>query len=80
MSMATGRKVMSAMMQAVITTLAAPRGKHDPNRHVVRHGSARSSVTLGHSRGLLDVTVSRLRPGAAAGRAGSTRWPDPTLT
>ena len=57
MSVATGLKVMSAMMHAEITSLAGAKGKHDPNRRVVRHGSARSSVTLGARR----VPVSRPR-------------------
>jgi putative transposase len=47
MSVATGLKVMAAMMEA---ELAGPRGKHDPDRLVGRHGSARSSVTLGARR------------------------------
>jgi hypothetical protein len=57
MSVATGLKVMSAMMHEEITSLAGAKGKHDPNRRVVRHGSARSSVTLGARR----VPVSRPR-------------------
>lgn len=57
MSVATGLKVMSAMMHAEITNLAGAKGKHDPNRRVVRHGSAGSSVTLGARR----VPVSRPR-------------------
>lgn len=57
MSVATGLTVMSAMMQAEITNLAGAKGRHDPDRRVVRHGSARSSVTLGARR----VPVSRPR-------------------
>ena len=57
MSVATGLKVMSAMMQAEITGLAGPEVRHDPGRAVVRHGSAPSSVTLGARR----VPVSRPR-------------------
>jgi putative transposase len=57
LSVATGLKVMHAMMQAEITGLAGPKGKHNPGRGAVRHGSARSSVTLGARR----VPVSRPR-------------------
>ena len=57
MSVATGLKVMHAMMQAEITGLAGPKGKHNPDRDAVRHGSAPSSVTLGARR----VPVSRPR-------------------
>ncbi len=57
MSVATGLKVMTAMMDAEITELAGPRGKQDPQRSVVRHGMTRSSVTLGARR----VPVDRPR-------------------
>jgi hypothetical protein len=56
MSVATGLKVMAAMMEAEVAELAGPRGKHDLDRVVGRHGSARSSVTLGARR------VSVIRP------------------
>ena len=59
MSVATGLRVMHAMMQAEITTLAGPRGRHDPDRAAVRHGSAPSSVTLGARR--VPVTRPRAR-------------------
>ena len=59
MSVATGLKVMHAMMQAEITDLAGPKGRHDPQRAVVRHGSAASSVTLGARR--VPVTRPRAR-------------------
>ncbi len=47
MSVATGLKVMHAMLQAEITSVAGSRGRHDPHRSAVRHGSAAGSVTLG---------------------------------
>jgi len=34
------------MMQAEITGLAGPKGRYNPDRDAVRHGSAPSSVTL----------------------------------
>jgi hypothetical protein len=64
MSVATGLKVMAAMMEAEVTELAGPRGKHDPNRAVGRHGSARTSVTLGSRR----VPVTRPRARTTDGR------------
>ena len=51
MSVATGLKVMHAMMQAEITGLAGPKGKHNPDRDAGRHCSAPNSVTLGARRG-----------------------------
>ncbi|MGH3721863.1 MAG: hypothetical protein ACRDRI_24065 [Pseudonocardiaceae bacterium] len=64
MSVVTGLQVMAAMTDAAITGLAGPRGRHDPNRHVGRHGTARSSVTLGARR----VPMDRLRARTADGR------------
>ena len=64
MSVATGLTVMHAMMQAEITDLAGPKGRHDPDRAAVRHGHAPSSVTLGARR----VPVTRPR----ARRTGGT--------
>ena len=57
MSVAAGMAVMQAMFEAEIAEVAGPKGKHDPNRSVVRHGSGRGSVTLGGRR----VPVSRPR-------------------
>ncbi len=64
MSVATGLKVMAAMMDAEIIDLAGPRGAHDPDRTVGRYGSARSSVTLGARR----VPVDRPRARTCDGR------------
>jgi putative transposase len=59
MSVATGLRVMHAMMEAEIATLAGPKGGHNPERAAVRHGSAPSSVTLGARR--VPVTRPRAR-------------------
>ena len=47
MSVAAGMAVMQAMFEAEIAGVAGPKGKHDPNRAAVRHGSGSGSVTLG---------------------------------
>ena len=57
MSVAAGMAVMAAMFEAEITAACGPKGKHDPDRAAVRHGSGRGSVTLGGRR----VSVSRPR-------------------
>jgi putative transposase len=54
---------MSALMDADVTALAGPRGKHNPDRVAVRHGTERGSVTLGGRR----VPVERPRVRAADG-------------
>jgi hypothetical protein len=55
---------MHAMMQAEITGLAGPKGKHDPDRAAMRHGNASSSVTLGARR----VPVQRPRARTSDGQ------------
>ena len=57
MSVATGLAVMQAMFEAEITDAAGDKGKHNPDRTAVRHGSGRGSVVLGGRR----VEVSRPR-------------------
>ena len=68
MSVATGLKVMHAMMEAEITGLAGPKGRHNPGRAAVRHGSTPSSVTLGARR----VPVSSINASnpSASGSSG----------
>ena len=57
MIVATGLAVMQAMFEDDITAIAGPKGKHNPDRSAVRHGSEQGSVTLGGRR----VPVSRPR-------------------
>ena len=59
LSVATGLSVMQAMFEAEITAVAGPKGKHDPARTAVRHGSEMGSVTLGGRR--VPVTRPRAR-------------------
>jgi putative transposase len=54
---------MSSLMEADVATACGPRGKHDPERTAVRHGSERGSVTLGGRR----VGVQRPRMRATDG-------------
>jgi len=57
MSVAAGMAVMQAMFEAEIAQACGPKGRHDPNRAAVRHGSGRGSVTLGGRK----VAVTRPR-------------------
>ena len=58
-----GLQVLSAMMAADVAALCGPRGRHDPERAAVRHGSEDGSVVLGGRR----VPVRRPRVRAADG-------------
>jgi hypothetical protein len=54
---------MAALMEADVSALAGPKGKHNMTRTAVRHGRERGSVTLGGRR----VQVTRPRVRAADG-------------
>jgi putative transposase len=63
LAVGAGLQVMTALMEADVTALAGPKGKHDAERVAVRHGQERGSVTLGGRR----VPVQRPRVRAADG-------------
>ena len=63
LAVGAGLQVMAQLMQADVTAVCGPRGRHDPDRTAVRHGTGRRSVTLGGRR----VPVSRPRVRAADG-------------
>jgi len=52
-----GLRAMAAMMPEDVTMACGPKGKHNPDRAAVRHGSEKGSVTLGARR----VPVERPR-------------------
>ena len=49
-SVAVGLEVMAELMDAEVTDLAGPKGKHNPARTAKRHGSQDGTVTLGGRR------------------------------
>jgi hypothetical protein len=49
-SVAVGLDVMTELMEAEVTDLAGPKGKHNPARTAKRHGSEHGTVTLGGRR------------------------------
>ena len=63
MAVGTGLQVMAAMMHADVAAVCGPKGKHDPDRSAVRHGTESGSVTLGGRR----VPVARPRMRAVDG-------------
>jgi len=64
MAVGTGLQVMAALMNADVEASCGPKGKHDPGRSAVRHGTEAGSVTLGGRR----VPVRRPRMRATDGR------------
>jgi putative transposase len=58
-SVAVGLEVMGELMDAEVTDLAGPKGKHNPARTAKRHGSQDGSVTLGGRR--VQVRRPRIR-------------------
>jgi putative transposase len=63
LAVGTGLQVMAALMEADITAVCGPKGRHDPDRAAVRHGHGAGSVSLGGRR----VPVQRPRMRAADG-------------
>lgn len=59
LAVGTGLQVMQQLMEADVTAVCGPRGKHDPDRMATRHGTERGSVTLGGRR--VPVTRPRVR-------------------
>ena len=65
LAVGTGLQVMQALMEADVTALAGPKGRHDPQRAAVRHGHERGAVPAfgGHRGGLYGSSAA----GAALG-------------
>jgi putative transposase len=63
LAVGTGLQVMAAMMEADVTAVCGPKGRHDPERTATRHGHGAGSVSLGGRR----VPVSRPRTRATDG-------------
>ncbi len=63
LAVGTGLQVMSVLMDEEVTAVAGPKGKWNPERTAVRHGSDDGQVTLGGRR----VAIRRLRVRAIDG-------------
>ena len=59
LAVGAGLQVMQTLMDADVSTLAGPKGRHDQGRTAVRHGREHGSVTLGGRR--VPVTRPRVR-------------------
>jgi putative transposase len=65
LAVGTGLQVMAAMMNADVEAVCGPKGKHNPSRAGVRHGTERGSVTLGGRR--VPIQRPRMRGGGETG-------------
>jgi putative transposase len=65
LAVGAGLQVMQALMEADVTALVGPKGRHDAARAAVRHGRERGSVTLGGRR--VSVTRPRVRVANGSG-------------
>jgi len=65
LAVGAGLQVMASLMEADAAAVCGPRGRHDPGRTAVRHGSERGSVTLGGRR--TSVTRPRMRATSGGG-------------
>ena len=63
LAVGTGLQVMAQLMEADVTAVCGPKGRHDPDRAGTRHGTEAGSVTLGGRR----VPVQRPRMRTADG-------------
>lgn len=63
LSVGVGLGVLAQLMDAEVTEIAGPRGRHDPDRSAVRHGRRPGEVTLGGRR----IGVERPRVRSADG-------------
>jgi len=65
-STAVGLEVMGELLDVEVAGLAGPKGKHNPQRVAMRHGSEQGTVTLGGRR--LGVRRPRVRTTGEAAR------------
>src|SRR4051812_39178537 len=63
LAVGAGLQVMAALMEADVTAVCGPKGRHDPERPATRHGHGAGSVSLGGRR----VPVARPRMRAVDG-------------
>jgi hypothetical protein len=65
LAVGTGLGVLGSLLDADVERLAGPRGRHNPDRAAVRHGTQPGRVTLGGRRVRVDRPRVRSADGAA---------------
>lgn len=71
-SVAVGLGVLGEFLAAEVTEKAGPKGRHDPQRSALRHGTERATVPLGGRRVVVDK--SRLRAAEGSGEVRLDTW------
>jgi putative transposase len=65
LAVGTGLAVLQVMLEEDVTRLVGPKGRHNPGRTAVRHGSEQGAVTLGGRR--VGIRRPRIRAAHGAG-------------
>jgi putative transposase len=65
LAVGTGLGVLGSLLDADVERLAGPKGRHNPQRAAVRHGTQPSKVTLGGRRVRVDRPLVRSADGTA---------------
>jgi hypothetical protein len=72
LAVGTGLQVLSRLLDAEVDRLVGPRGRHNPQRVAVRHGTQPGRVTLGGRR--VRVDRPRVRRADGAGELPLPTW------
>ena len=72
LAVGTGLGVLGSLLEADVDRLVGPKGRHDPGRTAVRHGTQPGQVTLGGRR--VRVARPRVRRADGAGEVPLPTW------
>jgi len=72
LAVGTGLGVLASLLEADVDRLVGPRGRHNPERVAVRHGTQPGQVTLGGRR--VGVDRPRVRRADGAGELPLPTW------
>ena len=71
LAVGAGLQVMAQLMEADVSAVCGPRGKHDPERAATRHGTERGSVSRSSTRLNSRSSCSSAVPSPGLARASS---------
>ena len=76
-AVAVGLEVFDELLQSEVSEVAGPKGRHNPDRQAVRHGSERAKVPMGGR--LVDVARPRVRAVDGSGEIGLEWFEDVSM-